>query len=253
MSGFPGIQGQGIEGDSSLYIRIAALATVPIMLVVSGIFGPKTGKVSNKFDLLVTPPGPFFSIWGVIYIGLIVSGIYCVSQNVWSLGVTTLFALVSLLNGLWVYVFNHATVKSNNWSLLIVLLMAVGNELQWIWMELPADADSGISTWNIVNRNIFAFYQGWLVAASNLNLGITLVYSLGVSKKTHAYIFWIVCPLCIVSMVALNLTRTEGFINNIAMYFSATYALIGAFISTRKRMFEDDKPLIAGQIDSKHK
>jgi len=74
-------------------------------------------------------------------------------------------------------------------------------------MELKGnDFSQSIQTWNLVNRNIIAFYQGWLVAASNLNIGITLVYKFDVSKKTQSKIFWIMCPLCIIGMVILNLT-----------------------------------------------
>jgi hypothetical protein len=36
-------------------------------------------------------------------------------------------------------------------------------------------------------------------------------------------------------MVLLNLSRSDGFVNNIAMYFTASYALVGAYISTKKR------------------
>jgi hypothetical protein len=75
-------------------------------------------------------------------------------------------------------------------------------------MEISFIASNDITVWNIINRNIFAFYQGWLVAASNLNIGVTLVYSLGISKKTQTYIFWIMCPLCIVFMILLNLSRS---------------------------------------------
>ena len=87
----------------------------------------------------------------------------------------------------------------------------------------------------MANRNIIAFYQGWLVAASNLNIGITLVHNFGMSKKTHTKIFWVMCPLSIIGMIILNLSFSKGFINNIAMYFSAVYALIGAYISTKRR------------------
>jgi hypothetical protein len=170
---FPGTQGAGIEGEWSLYIRITAFLTVPIMLVVSGKAGAKTGKVSNKYDLIVTPPGAFFAIWGVIYIGLIISGVYCIVSNTWSLGVTMLFAVVNILNALWVYIFSFATLRTNNICTVILILMTVLNEAQWIWMELPTNSYGDLSNWNIANRNIFAFYQGWLVAASNLNLGVT--------------------------------------------------------------------------------
>lgn len=215
------------------------------MLVVSGKAGAKTGKVSNKYGLIVTPPGPFFAIWGIIYIGLIVSGVYATVANTWSLGVTVLFAAVNLLNALWVYIFSFATLKTNNICAVIVILMAVLNQLQWAWMELPNSSSGDIASWNIANRNIFAFYQGWLVAASNLNLGVSLVHSLGLPKKTHAFIFWIMCPLCIVGMVIFNLTRPEGLVNNIAMYFSAVYALVGAFISTRMKYDKDEHILIS--------
>lgn len=215
------------------------------MLVVSGKAGAKTGKVSNKYDLIVTPPGPFFAIWGIIYLGLIISGVYCVASNTWSLGVTVLFAVVNILNALWVYIFSFATLKTNNICSAIVILMAVLNEIQWVWMEMPANSSEDISNWNIANRNIFAFYQGWLVAASNLNFGVTLVHSLGVPKKTHAFIFWLMGPLCIIGMVIFNLTRPEGFVNNVAMYFSATYALVGAFISTKRKYGKDEHGLIS--------
>jgi hypothetical protein len=91
--------------------------------------------------------------------------------------------------------------------------------------------DTG-SIWDVINCNIIAFYQGWLVVASNLNLGITLVYYFGLSKKTQAFIFWIVGPIIVVEMVLLNLTAKNGFQNNIAMYFSAVFGLVGAYIST---------------------
>lgn len=107
------------------------------MLVISGIAGAKTGKVSDKFGLIVTPPGPFFAIWGVIYIGLIISGVYMAVSNVWSSGVVALFAIVNILNGLWVYIFSFATTKTNNICAVIVILMAILNEIQWVWMEIP--------------------------------------------------------------------------------------------------------------------
>ena len=85
--------------------------------------------------------------------------------------------------------------------------MAVLNGTQWALMELKGNQfSSSIYSWNLVNRNILAFYQGWLVAAANLNIGMTLVYSCAVSKQTQAKIFWVMCPLCIIGMIILNLS-----------------------------------------------
>lgn len=208
------------------------MGTVIFMLAVSAIIGRRTAKVSHKYSLIITPPGGFFAIWGIIYLSLIVAGVYCLVSNVWSLEVTILFGVVSILNGLWIYVFDFSSTLGNNLSSIILLAMVILNEAQWILMQLPPNSPSNISTWNIVNRNIIAFYQGWLVAACNLNLGVILVYTFGISKKVQTYIFWIICPLCILGMVLLNLSYKEGFLNNVTMYISAVYALVGAYIST---------------------
>lgn len=140
-----------------------------------------------------------------------------------------------LLNAFWVYVFDYGTIRAINFCTVIVLLMAALNELMWTWMELPSGVEESVSSWNVANRNIIAFYQGWLVGASNLNIGVTLVHYFQLSKTRHTFFFWIVAPLTIIGMVALNLTFKEGFVNNIAMYVSAGYALVGAAISTKRR------------------
>ena len=120
---FPGTQGSGISLDSSLAIRIISLLTVPVMLVLSAIVGKRTASVSHKFNLIITPPGPFFAIWGIIYIGIIICGVYQVVENVWSLGVTIIFGVVCLLNGLWVFIFDKATVTTSNICTLMLFLM----------------------------------------------------------------------------------------------------------------------------------
>lgn len=164
---------------------------------------------------------------------LLVSGIYFAVSNTWSLGAIALFALVNLLNAAWIYVFSFGTNRSNIISAIILIVMTILNEIQWLWMELTVRTSSDVSNWNIVNRNIFALYQGWLVTASNLIIGMVLVYSFGVKKETQVYIFWIVCPLCLLGLAIFNLTYPKGFVNSNAMYLSAIYALLGAYISTK--------------------
>ena len=177
------------------------------MLIVSGIVGRKTGTISAQYNLLVTPPGAFFAIWGIIYTSLVVSGFYFVINDVWSAGVMAIFAVVCILNGLWIYFFSYGTIISTNICTIVLIVMAVLNGTQWALTELKGNQfSSSIYSWNLVNRNILAFYQGWLVAAANLNIGMTLVYSFGVSKQTQAKIFWVMCPLCIIGMIILNLS-----------------------------------------------
>jgi hypothetical protein len=212
------------------WLNILLLGTTAAMILASKILGKTTGDISRNFSLRVTPPGIFFAIWGAIYLGLIVTGIYAAVGEGWSALMKLLFLTGNILNGLWLYVFGFGTSTCNNICLFILLSMAVLNEALWF---LSLKVSTG-STWDIVNCNIIAFYQGWLVVASNLNAGVVLVYSLGLSKNKQASVFWITAPLCVLGMVLVNLRAPNGFKNNIAMYVTAIFGLVGAAISYQK-------------------
>ena len=123
--------------DNSIAIRILLFMTIPIMLLIGAIYGKYVGVVSAKFNLIVTPSGIIFSLmWFIIYVGLILSGIYFVINDVWSADSITIFSIVCLLNGIWILVFKNATFTSNNICLLLQIAMLVLNEILWISMEL---------------------------------------------------------------------------------------------------------------------
>jgi len=130
------MQGEGIQSDAQLGIRIAAFLTVPVMLTISGINGRTTGSISDKYNLMITPPGIFFAVWGIIYTGLTISGFYMVINNVWAADVVALFAVGCLLNGLWIYVFSYSSIPSNNICTAILISMAILNEILWAEMEI---------------------------------------------------------------------------------------------------------------------
>jgi hypothetical protein len=182
-----------IEGPS-FPMQLLALVSVLVMIAVSVLTGKKTAEVSKKFSLIVTPPGPFFAIWGVIYLGLIVIGLYCRVQPVWSNSMILLFALGNILNSIWVVVFSTGTVAGLNLCLFLGFNMAVVNNFLWFQ---TTEIETG-TFWDTLNSNIIAFYQGWLIDAGNLSLGLVLVYWAGVSKKMQAYFFWVVAPLTII-------------------------------------------------------
>ena len=183
--------------------------------------------MSFKFHLRVTPPGPFFAIWSVIYLGLIIAVLYAVLGGAWTTSMKVLFGITCLLNGGWAYVFIKGTKASNLISLVVLVATATANEAVWIESTY---INTGTS-WDWIICNILAFYQGWLTVASNLNIGIVLVYVLGLNQNAQAKIFWVVAPLCVVSLTLLNLTAPNGARNNACLYVSAIYGLVGALIT----------------------
>jgi len=62
--------------------QIAVILSIVLMIVVNVLAnalplnGQNTGAISDRFDVYFTPAGYVFSIWGLIYIGLIAYAIY---------------------------------------------------------------------------------------------------------------------------------------------------------------------------------
>jgi len=56
-------------------------------------------------------------------------------------------------------------------------------------------------------RNVYALYLGWVIAATNINFGMDLVYFFGVAKETQMLVFWIVAPICAVGVFAFSFIR----------------------------------------------
>jgi hypothetical protein len=84
----------------------------------------KTGEVSDKYHLYVTPPGYFFTIWAVIYTALAVISVYNLIKNVWSVKVHIFFGLSNALNMLWIIIFsigNNAAVYACSFILLALV------------------------------------------------------------------------------------------------------------------------------------
>ena len=67
--------------------KLAVLNSISILAVIAingiagstGIFGETVGGISDKYNTLFTPAGYAFSIWGIIYLGLIAFAIF---QNI---------------------------------------------------------------------------------------------------------------------------------------------------------------------------
>ena len=96
-------------------MQLINLLTLLVTLIVNGlanalpINGITTGAISDSFPVFFTPAGYVFSIWGVIYIGLIAFGIYQAlpgqRDNPRLLRLGPWFAISNLLNTAWIFLW----------------------------------------------------------------------------------------------------------------------------------------------------
>ena len=184
-----------------LPIRISSFLLLVATVAFVNVFGRKNSEVSAKYYLYVTPPGVFFSIWALIFTLQIVTNFINLLRNVWTKEEHILLAINNALQILWTIVFDIGNDPAVFFSFLILFSVVPVTLLFWrkVGQLKP------INWFTYLTRNTYAFYLGWVVAATNLNFGMIIVYWWGASQKTQMVIFWIMAPLCALAITAANL------------------------------------------------
>jgi hypothetical protein len=168
------------------FLVIAATAGVIFVnyLAGAGFINNKTpADISDQYPTLVTPAGYAFSIWGLIYAGLLAFSIYQAlpTQIARFSKIRTLYLVNCAANCAWLYLWHYEQIPL---SLLIIFVML--GSLILINVNLPK-ADSPLEIW--LARIPFNIYFGWLTVATILNFSIALVF-LGFDADGAAKIFF---------------------------------------------------------------
>ena len=165
--------------------KLAILNSISILAVIAingiagstGIFGETVGSISDKYNTLFTPAGYAFSIWGIIYLGLIVFAIF---QNIQAfkndpdsgfiLQVGPWMVLNSLANIAWIFAWLSEHIGLSLLLMLIILstLIVMINRLNMERWDAPFPIIAFI-WWPI------CIYSGWIAVATIANVSAFLV------------------------------------------------------------------------------
>ncbi|NJM08395.1 tryptophan-rich sensory protein [Candidatus Gracilibacteria bacterium] len=160
-------------------IATAATITMNVLANALPLNGQPTGAISDRFPVLVTPAGYVFSIWGVIYLGLIGYTIYqalpAQRANARLAAVAPLYMLSCAANIVWLLLWHYNFFTFTQFAMvgLLVALIAV-------WLRLDRGTQ-GLERW-LVNLP-FSIYLGWISVATIVNTTVVL-YNLGLRSET---------------------------------------------------------------------
>ncbi len=174
-------------------LNIAALAAVIFVNYLANALplnGSTTGELSAKYNVLITPAGYVFSIWGLIYVLLTIWVIIQVlpknrNEPVYeSIGLW--FVLNCILNCTWIFVWHHELLGLS-WIVMIGLLLS----LIMIYTKIQNQDNKSSFV-----RLPFSVYLGWISVATIVNTAVVLKYSgwngFGLSSVTWTVIMLIV-------------------------------------------------------------
>jgi hypothetical protein len=156
---------------------IAVIATIGINGLANALplNGVTTGEISDRFDVYFVPAGYVFSIWGVIYLGLIAFAIYQAlpsqRDNPRLIRVGYLFALSCVANIAWLFLWHYEL-----FPLTLIAMVALLGLLIGIYTRLGIGREEAPAAEQWLVRLPFSIYLGWVSVATIANVTSLLDY-----------------------------------------------------------------------------
>lgn len=205
-------------------VVVVILATITINILANAlpINGMNTGQVSDSFKVYFVPAGYVFSIWGIIYIGLIAYAVYQAlpsqKDNPRLQATGWWVVLGGLANSTWIFLWHYLQFVGTLGAMLILLATLITVYLR---LGIGRTKVSKAETWAV--RVPFSIYLGWITVATVANISDVLYYlkwnQFGLSSGT-----WMVIVLGAVLVIAglMNFLRRD-----VAYALVLLWALIG--------------------------
>ena len=203
---------------------IAVLATIVVNALANILpfNGQETGAISDRFAIYFVPAGYVFSIWGLIYLGLIAYAIFqalpAQRENPRLRSIGGLFLLSSVANIAWIFLWHYEVFPAT----LPVMLVLLGSLIA-IYLRLGTGRTpvSRAETWMV--RVPFSVYLGWITVATVAN-ATQLLYFLGWNGGALGPEVWTVIMLAVAVVLAWLMAITR---RDVAYLLVLVWAFIG--------------------------
>ena len=207
------------------YINIGALALVLLVNYLSNalpINNLTQGDISQLYPVLLTPAPYAFSIWGVIFLGLIAFVIYQALPGYrdapLAKAVGILFAVSCFFNVGWVMVWHYLRV---GWSMVMMLLLLA--TLIAIYLRIGTLSAENTLFNRLLVKYPFSLYLGWISAATLVNLNV-LLYDMGWLSTGVGGVLFTMLMVVIAVLIALGVFYLHRDYVYVAVF---VWALIG--------------------------
>lgn len=170
--------------------------------------GQTTGEISDRFQVYFVPAGYVFSIWGLIYVGLVAFAVYQAlpvqGQNPRLRSIGYMFALSCLANIVWLFLWHYEIFPLTLVAMgaLLLLLIAIYLRLDVNRIQVPTG-----ERWAV--HVPFSIYLGWVTVATIANVTSVLDYlnwsGWGISPEV-----WTVIMLTAGVAIASAVSLTRG-------------------------------------------
>ncbi|PDW01901.1 TspO/MBR family protein [Candidatus Viridilinea mediisalina] len=154
---------------------VAALGSTIAMNVLANklpLNGQTTGQISNRYPLMITPPGYVFGIWGLIYTGLTAYAVYQAlparRDQARLRRIAAPFIASCAANSAWLALWHY-----NKTKLTVPVMLGLLASLITIDRRIGKASQLSASDIAFV-RTPFSLYLGWVSVATIVNITVAL-------------------------------------------------------------------------------
>lgn len=195
--------------------QISVIVTVAATIIINGlanalpINGQNTGEISDRFQVYFVPAGYVFSIWGLIYVGLIAAAIYQAlpsqRENPRLRATGWWISLSGLANSAWIFLWHYEQFPL---TLAVMLVLLASLIIVYLRLGIGRKAVPAAEQWAV--RIPFSIYLGWITVATAANATSLLDYlkwdGFGIAPVVW---MWILLAAVLIIAVLMNFTRRD--------------------------------------------
>jgi TspO/MBR family len=194
-----------------IFVIVTVLVTIVVNTLANTlpINGLNTGEISDRFQVYFVPAGYVFSIWGLIYLGLIAYAIYQAlpsqRENPRLRATGWWVSLGGLANIAWIFLWHY-----EQFPLTIVAMLVLLSTLIVTYLRLGTGRTTVPAAETRAVRLPFSIYLGWITVATVANVTSVLDF-LKWDRFGIADEIWMVIVLAAVLVIAvlMNFTRRD--------------------------------------------
>lgn len=189
----------------AVFALITTLALNTLAGATRLLGGRTTGDISNSYPVVFTPANYVFSIWSMIYLGLVAFAVYQAlpagQRNPRAGPILPLFVLSCVFNGAWILAWQY---RYAGLSMLLMLGLLITLVVMYNRLGIGLRPASGADFWML--NAPFSLYLGWISVATIANACVTL-YEAGLKSGGMG---WTVGLIIVATALGLGFLRARG-------------------------------------------
>jgi translocator protein len=210
----------------AVIVAVAATIVMNILANALPLNNQTTGEISDRFPVYFVPAGYVFSIWGLIYIGLISYAVYQAlpsqKHNPRLRNIGWLFVLSCAANIAWLFFWHYNLFPLTLAAMFILLALLIA-----IYLRLEVNRQPVSRGEKLAVHLPFSIYLGWITVASIANTS-NVLYDLGWNGGPIAPEIWTVIMLTAAVFITAAMLY---FRRDIAYALVIIWAAVGIFVA----------------------